>query len=251
MGDTRHIIYSSREVKVGELHLPDFGWSSRVSPSGPVPGHLWWDGQGLFLASSQGLWRPDFKDYAHYWQGQALVPRKEPLGRALGIELGKSLKIFDASLGAGRDAFLLLYWGQEVFAAERNPLVFALLGAAARDFISSGHPLAFLVEEKLHLFYGEATQAFPGVHFHRLYFDPMFPDLGRKTSALSGKGMESLKFLLKTRGEQREEEREVFLKLWQRCPHVVVKRGLRSPPLHPAVNAQWRGKTLRFDKYLR
>ncbi len=233
-----------------KLKIPSLAgvtWRIKVSEKGPIPGYLWWEEKGLFLASQQGKWRLDFQSYWEHWQREAPSIRKEPLGKALGLAQDKAFKILDATLGTAKDAFLLLYWGQEVYGAERNPVVFVLLNDAYQRFIKSGHPFSAELRERFHLAYGESSLLFSEVDFERIYYDPMYSSLGRKSSALGRKEMEGLKFLLGVD----TDDREVFLMLWQRCPYVVVKRGPLSPALDERVNAQWKSKALRLDKYLR
>ncbi len=241
------LVYHSPETKGPELpELAGVEWRPAIS-NDSVLGHLWWTPEGPYLACAEGLWRPDFGAEWERWQKRAPIFRKTPLGKALGLQRDCTLKILDASVGTARDALLLLYWEQEVYACERHPLLFVLLWDALARWKRSNHPDALHFSDKFHLVFGESAEAFSGTTFDRIFYDPMYASNGRKSSALGRKEMEILKQLI---GVENDSE-AVFLKLWQRCPYLVVKRGPLSPLLHPSVNAQWKSKALRLDKYLR
>ena len=246
-------VYTHHFSSSSSLSLPSLpGISWKLIPAqkkGPISHHLWWGPKGLFWASPTGLWRPPLKQYWEYWQREDPLPQTSLLGKALGLKKGKKLKILDATFGTGRDALLLLWWGQDVYGGERNPLLFVLLQEASKDLLQDNLFKKEEVKKRFYFSYGEASTLFQETAFDRIYFDPMYPKEGRKKTAFPKKGMANLKRLLES--ESSTDAKEVFLRLWKRCPFLVVKRGLHSPPLLSGVNALWKGKSLRLDKYLR
>jgi 16S rRNA (guanine1516-N2)-methyltransferase len=173
-----------------------------------------------------------------------------PLVRALGGALRTSepdrTTVLDATAGLGRDAFRLAALGARVVAAERSPVLAALLEDGLRR--ATGDPAASgVIGDRLTLRFGDARELLarpptPDV----VLIDPMYPDEGR--SALPRGEMQILRRLL---GPDTDAAELLAAALAVARERVVVKRHAHDPEL-PGARPTRRvvGRSTRFDIYL-
>ncbi|MFG0251447.1 MAG: class I SAM-dependent methyltransferase [Phycisphaerales bacterium JB038] len=176
--------------------------------------------------------------------------RKLPLARAIGVKEA-GLQVIDATLGLGRDAFLLACLGCEVRAYERCSMLVDLVRDGLRRAAASERLGA--AARRLTIEPGDAAvalgQLVAGAGPDVVYLDPMFPPRRRET-ALVKKEMRLVHRLV-----GREEPTEAT-RLWEAAMacetgRVVVKRHGSAPALGPGVSHEVRGKSVRYDVYLR
>ncbi len=183
------------------------------------------------------------------------VGRSLPLARAVGVTSAaargraKRLRVFDATLGLGRDAFLLAAVGCAVNACERSAVLLELV----RDALARARAAPALREavERLSLCCGDALEVLaesssidrPDV----VYLDPMFPER-RRESALVKKQMR-LVHLLAGRHDPKQDQALFAAALASGAPRIVVKRFGNAPALAPGVHHTIAGKSVRYDVY--
>lgn len=172
---------------------------------------------------------------------------QEPLAKALGVKKSKCLTIADATLGTGKDAILMLSFGAFVTGYERNLNVFCLCLDAFRRAKLIAINQSFAVEyfEKLSLVYGQVIDnpdSYKDIDV--FYYDPMYPE--KKKSALARKEMQVFQDLV---GADLDID-EQLVQLIQTRKKVILKRPLKSQVLLKP-SAQFKGKTTRYDLYLK
>ncbi len=195
--------------------------------------------------------RPIVVDFVHGptgWRRMSGQSRRQPIARAVGLR-GPSFRVVDATAGLGRDAFLLACLGCEVAAVERSPVLGLLLADGIRR--ASGHSAALdrildrikpVTADSRDYLLRLPDRERPDV----VYLDPMYPESQR--SALAKKEMRILRRLVGDDGDAAEllrVARDAALK------RVVVKRHREAPPLAEDVSLCFRGRTVRYDVYLR
>jgi len=166
-------------------------------------------------------------------------PKKELLYKALVGKAKLPLKVVDATAGLGRDAFLLAYFGMEVFAFEKNPYVFEIL----KDGLARAPQE---VANRIHLVNEDFLKFSSGERFHGIYIDPMFPKAEK--SAMPKKEMQILQQLSLEEDNAPEllSHAEGF-----DVGRIVVKRPISAPLLKSSVAVQFKGNSIRFDVYIK
>jgi len=181
--------------------------------------------------------------------------RAHPLVRAFGPA---DLPILDLTAGLGADAYRLAEAGHRVRAAERDPIVFALLVTAWEEACGAGRippaiaaRLGFVHAEAAMLLESLADEApAEGCGFDAdgavgVYLDPMYPP-PRKASALPRRELQVLRRLLgPSEGVGPLLERARAL-----AARVVLKRPHHAPPLASGASFVVESKLVRFDVYL-
>ncbi len=198
------------------------------------------NGKLFYKSKDRGEIEFDFNDLWQQQSNKKYSLNKEPLAKALGIKSPGQSHIWDLTCGSGKDSILLLKFGARVTAFERNPTVAALLLLAKRNFNSSS----------LNVVFGEGSD-----HLDRLeedmptaiYYDPMYPDEGKKKSALPRKEMQIFRDLV---GKDSDEESVYEWVKKSGVKRFVVKRGVKSPTLKAKPSAQYIGKSARYDLYI-
>jgi 16S rRNA (guanine1516-N2)-methyltransferase len=171
--------------------------------------------------------------------------RRLPLIRAVGAA-HRAGRVLDATAGLGRDAFRLAASGAHVDAAERSPILAALLADGLRR-ARADPATADLIGDRLHIHASDArtvmTQApAPDV----ILIDPMYPDAGR--SALPRGDMQALRRLL---GPDSDAAALLDAARAVARERVIVKRHVRDPTLGgPPPSHHVVGRSTRFDVYL-
>lgn len=166
----------------------------------------------------------------------------QPLLRAVGRGSGR---VFDATAGFGDDAILLASLGREVTAAERSPVVAALLEDGRERALAD--PELRAGAERLRVRSGDSRRLLmelPEVH-DVIYLDPMFPPK-RRASALPRRPLQLLRRLV---GEDPDAAELLEIALASGARRVVVKRSHEAPPLVDAPSESHSGKLVRYDVY--
>jgi len=169
--------------------------------------------------------------------------RNQPLARAI----GKSSKIvLDATAGLGHDAALLACMGYRVIAAERSPIIAALLRDGLRRALND-ELLRDYFDDRLEVVNADARQVLGDqlIKPDAVYIDPMFPPK-RKASALAKK---SIRLVRRIVGDD-EDAADLLEASRQRVPRVVVKRPTHAPPLAEKPTVSILAKLVRYDVYV-
>ncbi len=219
----------------------------------------WWllcaaDGLSLALGGSRS--RPlhlDFSAPRIVARLRRAGPRREAIGRALGLGPAPAPTVVDATAGLGRDALVLARLGCRVIMIERHPWLAALLadalGRAARDEQDWLRELA----GRMTLEEGDARDRLGPLlragAAELVFLDPMFID-GRGSAA----ARRDMALLQRLHGEDSDPNDAVALldvALAAGARRVVVKRPVRAAPLGARAPAHViAGEAVRFDVYL-
>ncbi len=167
--------------------------------------------------------------------------KKGPFFKALGPSLKKG-PVWDLTCGMGSDSLLMLFFGAEVIAFERNNIIGALLMDAYHRALMDTE-LGPIFRDRFSLLIQDAREAgleSPSI----IYFDPMYENKERK--ALQKKEMRVFREIVGS-----DDDAGLVLKwaLKKALDRVVVKRSLRAPELLEGVTFSHKGKSTRYDVY--
>ncbi len=189
----------------------------------------------------------DFLDLLQQFKRQSGMGKNQLIARAVGFK-NRGLKVFDATAGLGKDAFLLRYLGCEVTAFESSPVIFALLKNAvvrAKE-VSELQPLMdgldFKLGNSLEVLKALEPDQFPQV----VYLDPMYPDLSK--TSLAKKEMQILRELI---GGADNSEALLEVSLLRAQQRVVIKRPLKAKKIMGPIIHSYVGRAARYDCYSR
>lgn len=196
-------------------------------------------GRGLCIRFDQapGLERPSRR-----------VTGREPIVRAMGPR--KGVTIVDATAGLARDTCLLAWLGYRVVALERSPLLAAMIRDALRRGCSRAEQRLLAALRRITFIEGDSRTLLPTVVAdvtpEVIYLDPMYPP--KRNTAAPKKEIRLLRRLV---GDD-PDATELFLRA-RELPvrRVVVKRHPHAPPPGHEPDVQFKGRTTRFDVYLR
>ena len=149
------------------------------------------------------------------------------------------LHIVDCTAGLGTDAIGLALQGATVTLIEREPAIFALLQKRLKNFNLSN----------IRLVAGDACDILAKIDqkIDRCYLDPMFSP--RRTTALPKKEIQFINQFASYDEREQMNLLQVALKFGEK---VIIKRHSNHPVLLPKqLNAQYKGKMIRFDVYLK
>ena len=170
--------------------------------------------------------------------GQALLKafraKKNPLKR-----------IYDLTLGWGRDSVLLMANGFKLVSFEHNPLFYHLL-VYLRDIAIENEYTRYLSDWQLKLVdASEVLDSLTDDEPHGLYLDLMFPV--HKSTAKPGKDLQ----LLQQYSDNMNESVLIEKVFKSNANRLVVKRPLHAPFINERKpDICYREKTVRFDVYL-
>jgi 16S rRNA (guanine1516-N2)-methyltransferase len=187
--------------------------------------------------------------YVDFSSADMLYRRKsghnEPLGRAIGVKGEKRPKVFDATAGLGRDAFVLADLGCSVALSEQSvPLCYLLEQARELALMSANYKVVETVSRMRVLFGDSRQQAVEG--FDVIYIDPMFPERA-KTAAVK-KALASVQALHAGSSAAHDPEDLLVWAMAQPVERVVIKRPVKAPALgNVKPSHSITGKTVRFD----
>jgi len=163
-------------------------------------------------------------------------PYKELLAKALGIKAQrKNISILDATGGFLGDSLLIYAIGVDSLAIyERNPIAAMLIFNAIEN---SSVDLDFIYHDSMK----EFTKSFDVI-----YYDPMYSDKNEKTAPK--KEMSFFREMIGTDSDAEECAHLLFEKAKSR---LVIKRPIKAGPLIDKVSMSFKGKSTRYDVYLK
>ncbi len=174
---------------------------------------------------------------------------EDPFLRAMGKGIDpKGVTVFDATLGFAVDSLHLAQFGFTVTGSERNPVIRELTKDGLRRAQNVPELAAALAN--FNLVEGNAIDILSDLSEHDrpeiVYMDPMYPEMKR-----SVKRKKALEFLRDLVGDDLDA-RELFQRAWSSAKRrVVVKRPLKGEQLGGEPNHVLRGKSHRFDVYVK
>jgi 16S rRNA (guanine1516-N2)-methyltransferase len=176
--------------------------------------------------------------------------RNQALARAVGLKAGlPPPRIFDATAGLGRDAFVLVCLGCRVDMMERSAIISELLRDGLMKAMADPE-IGSMVEQRLTLRTGDSLERLKNLGDNArpqtIYLDPMYP--ARTKSALVKKEMRTLQSIVGA-----DDDAPELLAAALECARhrVVVKRPrLASPLAGPPPDTTIITRTTRFDVYL-
>ncbi len=181
-------------------------------------------------------------DFIKAWKRLNPSDKRGPLFRALGPNFKKA-PIWDLTCGMGGDTLLMLFFGAEIIAFERNPVIGALLMDAFKRALEDDR-LGPIFKDRFTLLIQDArdtTMDPPNV----IYFDPMYESGKRK--ALQKKEMRVFREIV---GEDEDAKAVINWALNVAQERVVVKRSLKAEDILPGKSFSQKGKSTRYDIYL-
>lgn len=175
---------------------------------------------------------------------------QDPLRKSIGKRV-RGQTIWDFTLGLGKDALEFSRLGLEVFAWERSKITHALW----RDAMERGKQIPELADLllRIHGFLGDAREA---LHAQRdgkvkkpdfIYIDPMYPE-AEKGSAKRRKEMVLLRAIA---GDDPDAAGLFSIACEANPKRIIVKRPLHAQVLSGRPALDFRGKSHRFDVYIR
>lgn len=179
--------------------------------------------------------------------------KNQAIAKAVGLHRKSGgLRIFDATAGLGRDAFVLACLGAEVLACERHKEVFSVLKDGYSRMKHDGEQFGYESDIKFDIVFGCAivflsnlNSALYKFNPDVIYIDPMHP-LSKK-SALSKKEMQIMRDVV---GKDVDQSILADYALKSGVSRVVIKRPVRFEPLLANPSHSISGKTIRFDVYI-
>lgn len=168
------------------------------------------------------------------------------IAKAVGLQPGVRPRVFDATAGLGRDAFVLASLGCELALCERQPIIAALLeDGLAR---AASDPEVAPIAARMRLIPGDAIalmRAWAGEAPQVVYLDPMFPH--RDKSALVKKEMRMFRPFA---GDDLDAPALLEAALALATHRVVVKRPRKGPAIAgPKLSYTLEGNSSRYDIY--
>ncbi len=155
------------------------------------------------------------------------------------------LKIFDATAGSLIDSIIFLKLGHRVVACEQSKILYRLLDDAilrAKNEYNFFENLSFINSDSAKIIDSHLDSDI-------FYFDPMFKDIKQNTKR-SGTLQKIGNVLSIERLEDTSEQ--IFNQmLKKKYKKIIVKRPIKSNPLHEKINYQVKGKAIRYDIYIK
>ena len=155
------------------------------------------------------------------------------------------LKIFDATAGSLIDSIIFLKLGHRVVACEQSKILYRLLDDAilrAKNEYNFFENLSFINSDSAKIVDSHADSDI-------FYFDPMFKDI-KQNIKRSGTLQKIGNVLSLERLE--DTSQQIFNQmLKKKYKKIIVKRPIKSNPLHEKINYQVKGKAIRYDIYIK
>ena len=162
--------------------------------------------------------------------------------------LGKNkaqLKIFDATAGSLIDTIILLKLGHEVVACEQSKILYRLVDDAilrANNEYNFFENLSFINSDSAKIIDSHLDSDI-------FYFDPMFKD--RKQNTKRSGTLQKIGNVLSLERLEDTSEQIFNEMLKKRYKKIIIKRPIKSNPLHEKINYQVKGKAIRYDIYIK
>ncbi len=187
--------------------------------------------------------------YIDFSSADMLYRRKsghnEPLGRAIGVKGDKRPRVFDATAGLGRDAFVLADLGCSITLSEQSVPLCYLLDQARELALMSANDKVVKAASRMRVLCGDSRQQAIDA-FDVIYIDPMFPERG-KTAAVK-KDLATVQALFGDHLLANDPEDLLVWAMAQPVERVVIKRPVKAPALDTTKPSHSiTGKTIRFD----
>ena len=155
------------------------------------------------------------------------------------------LKIFDATAGSLIDTIILLKLGNEVVACEQSKILYRLLDDA---ILRAKNEYNFL--ENLSFINSDSAKIVDSyLDSDIFYFDPMFKDIKQNTKR-SGT-LQKIGNILSIERMEDTSDHIFNQMLKKKYKKIIVKRPIKSNPLHEKINYQVKGKAIRYDIYIK
>ena len=155
------------------------------------------------------------------------------------------LKIFDATAGSLIDSIIFLKLGHRVVACEQSKILYRLLDDAilrAKNEYNFFENLSFINSDSAKIVDSHSDSDI-------FYFDPMFKDI-KQNIKRSGTLQKIGNVLSLERLE--DTSQQIFNQmLKKKYKKIIVKRPIKSNPLHEKINYQVKGKAIRYDIYIK
>ena len=155
------------------------------------------------------------------------------------------LKIFDATAGSLIDSIIFLKLGHRVVACEQSKILYRLLDDAilrAKNEYNFFENLSFINSDSAKIIDSHLDSDI-------FYFDPMFKDIKQNTKR-SGTLQKIGNVLSLERLE--DTSQQIFNQMLnKKYKKIIVKRPIKSNPLHEKINYQVKGKAIRYDIYIK
>ncbi len=155
------------------------------------------------------------------------------------------LKIFDATAGSLIDSIIFLKLGHRVVACEQSKILYRLLDDAilrAKNEYNFFENLSFINSDSAKIVDSHSDSDI-------FYFDPMFKDI-KQNIKRSGTLQKIGNVLSLERLE--DTSQQIFDQmLKKKYKKIIVKRPIKSNPLHEKINYQVKGKAIRYDIYIK
>ena len=155
------------------------------------------------------------------------------------------LKIFDATAGSLIDSIIFLKLGHRVVACEQSKILYRLLDDAilrAKNEYNFFENLSFINSDSAKIIDSHLDSDI-------FYFDPMFKDI-KQNIKRSGTLQKIGNVLSLERLE--DTSQQIFNHiLKKKYKKIIVKRPIKSNPLHEKINYQVKGKAIRYDIYIK
>ena len=172
------------------------------------------------------------------------VEHESLIKKAIGKNRTK-LKIFDATAGSLMDTIIFLKLGHKVVACEQSKILIKLLSdgiGRAREEYSFFENLTLINEDSANI-----------IELHKdsdiFYFDPMFNKTKRN---LKRSGILQKISNILIHEKLQDTSKDIFSSIQKsNFKKIIVKRPINSKPLDEKINYQVKGKSIRFDIYIK
>ena len=177
----------------------------------------------------------------------------QPILKAIGCTKEKRyLRVLDATAGLGVDGMIMASAGCRVLLLESSAVMAAMLEDGLERVLrqpEENSELRTIVTDRVNLLQADSMdylQNVTGREFEVIYLDPMFP--GRKKASKVKKEMQltrSITDWTDNAGELLEAALQTPVR------RVVLKRPLKAPLIREDYSMQIKGKSIRFDVFVR
>ena len=155
------------------------------------------------------------------------------------------LKIFDATAGSLIDSIIFLKLGHRVVACEQSKILYRLLDDAilrAKNEYNFFENLSFINSDSAKIIDSHLDSDI-------FYFDPMFKDI--KQNIKRSGTLQKIGSVLSLERLEDTSQKIFNQMLKKKYKKIIVKRPIKSNPLHEKINYQVKGKAIRYDIYIK